>query len=275
MGLAKPMTTTSLPATVPLPRDPDTDPETIAFHVRFLASGGADPNEEIDSVVVLLEAQVLSHFTPHTLRWAAARVAARRDMFLDFLDEPVHEESVREPETLMPVMQKPLLANGSTSDRNDNTAFGPTYRWGPLRMRAVRAGVPVHQPSHYNAHPCGFPASDLLDHLPFNLGNALKYCWRAPHKHTAPTDDLKKARWYFEREVERLAGRDRLDTLILQSQLKAASSLAMRVIAADPQSVLSHVLTSLYQGLRDGLDGLGLATIAMTAYDNCNLPTTP
>lgn len=38
--------------------------------------------------------------------------------------------------------------------------------------------------------------------MSFNLGNALKYIWRADLKGSA-LEDLHKARWYVEREIER------------------------------------------------------------------------
>ncbi len=41
--------------------------------------------------------------------------------------------------------------------------------------------------------------------LSFCLGNALKYLSRAGHKPGATTvEDLKKARWYIDREIARL-----------------------------------------------------------------------
>jgi hypothetical protein len=36
----------------------------------------------------------------------------------------------------------------------------------------------------------------------FCLGNAMKYIWRADEKHDA-IEDLRKARWYIEREIAR------------------------------------------------------------------------
>jgi hypothetical protein len=36
----------------------------------------------------------------------------------------------------------------------------------------------------------------------FNLGNAIKYIWRADLKNDA-IEDLKKARWYISREIDR------------------------------------------------------------------------
>jgi hypothetical protein len=45
---------------------------------------------------------------------------------------------------------------------------------------------------------------DVVEHLPFNLGNAIKYLWRAGSKGPAD-EDLRKAAWYVERERKRLA----------------------------------------------------------------------
>ena len=36
----------------------------------------------------------------------------------------------------------------------------------------------------------------------FNLGNAVKYIWRADLKSDA-IEDLKKARWYIDRELQK------------------------------------------------------------------------
>jgi hypothetical protein len=36
----------------------------------------------------------------------------------------------------------------------------------------------------------------------FNLGNAIKYIWRADEKANA-IEDLRKARWYIEREISK------------------------------------------------------------------------
>jgi hypothetical protein len=39
----------------------------------------------------------------------------------------------------------------------------------------------------------------------FNLGNATKYIWRASLK-GKEIEDLRKARWYIDREIARLVG---------------------------------------------------------------------
>jgi hypothetical protein len=45
---------------------------------------------------------------------------------------------------------------------------------------------------------------DVAEHYGFNVGNAIKYLWRAGLKSTDPIEDLRKAAWYVNREIERL-----------------------------------------------------------------------
>lgn len=60
----------------------------------------------------------------------------------------------------------------------------------------------VNHPRHYNVHPSGIECIDIAELLTFNMGNCLKYCWRAGEKLDA-AEDLKKARWYLDRELAR------------------------------------------------------------------------
>ena len=60
----------------------------------------------------------------------------------------------------------------------------------------------VDHPNHYNASPSGIEAIDVLEHMTFNIGNAMKYLWRCEEK-MATLQDLKKALWYVEREIKR------------------------------------------------------------------------
>lgn len=64
-------------------------------------------------------------------------------------------------------------------------------------------GEKVNHPKHYNLHPSGVECIDVVEHMTFNLGNAVKYIWRADHKDDA-IQDLQKAAWYIEREIKRL-----------------------------------------------------------------------
>lgn len=66
----------------------------------------------------------------------------------------------------------------------------------------------VNNPPHYKAHPSGIECIQIVEHMPFNLGNAVKYIWRSDEKGN-PIQDLKKAAWYIQREIERLEKADR------------------------------------------------------------------
>jgi len=72
-------------------------------------------------------------------------------------------------------------------------------------IEAWRLGVrkkmePIDHPPHYTHG--GIEAIDVIEawRLGFALGNAVKYIARADHKGSR-LDDLKKARWYLEREI--------------------------------------------------------------------------
>lgn len=69
-------------------------------------------------------------------------------------------------------------------------------------------GTPVNHPPHYNAHPAGIECIDVIEHFNCNVANAMKYLWRAGLKSDDPLEDLKKAAWYVNREVERV-GKER------------------------------------------------------------------
>lgn len=59
----------------------------------------------------------------------------------------------------------------------------------------------VNHPQHYQhgIEPIEFIESHNLN---FNLGNAVKYIARAPYK-GKELEDLKKAKWYLEREIKK------------------------------------------------------------------------
>ena len=63
----------------------------------------------------------------------------------------------------------------------------------------------VNHPSHYLwlKDKVGIEVIDITRHMDFDLGNAIKYILRAPHKSNA-LEDLKKAEWYIKREIKRI-----------------------------------------------------------------------
>lgn len=63
----------------------------------------------------------------------------------------------------------------------------------------------MDHPDHYNAHPSGIECIEIVRHMGFNLGSALKYIWRADLKGDG-NEDLKKAIWYIQDELKRREG---------------------------------------------------------------------
>ena len=56
-------------------------------------------------------------------------------------------------------------------------------------------------PDHYKNNPSGVECIAITEHMNFCLGNVIKYVMRCDHK--GGIEDLKKAKWYLEREIQR------------------------------------------------------------------------
>lgn len=66
----------------------------------------------------------------------------------------------------------------------------------------------VNRPKHYTQHPSGVECIQITEHMGFNLGNAIKYIWRADLKNCA-VEDLKKAEYYIKREISKRTKQER------------------------------------------------------------------
>jgi hypothetical protein len=83
------------------------------------------------------------------------------------------------------------------------SAVNPEQVRVPARPPAeYRIADPVDHPVHYNAHPSGIECIQVVQHMGFNVGNAIKYLWRADEKGNA-LEDLRKAKRYIDFEIER------------------------------------------------------------------------
>jgi hypothetical protein len=68
----------------------------------------------------------------------------------------------------------------------------------------VGSDDPVNHPKHYTAYE-GIEVIQLTEQMNFNRGNAVKYIARAGLKDPdTEIEDLEKARWYIQREIERI-----------------------------------------------------------------------
>lgn len=78
---------------------------------------------------------------------------------------------------------------------------------GTARAVAAPKYETVDHPPHYNAHPAGVECIAIIEHMTFSVGSAVKYLWRHGIKPGAgAAEDIRKAIWYLQRELERISG---------------------------------------------------------------------
>lgn len=119
----------------------------------------------------------------------------------------------------------------------------------------------VNHPKHYTSDLSGIECIDITRHRNFNVGNAIKYLWRAGLKIDADKssinkqiEDLEKAVWYIVDEIHRLGGRctvktDSINTCLpinTESIIEAALNYHMQINGKEV-SIL---------GLSNGNDGI-------------------
>ena len=82
-------------------------------------------------------------------------------------------------------------------------------------MVTHRDGNAVEHPPHYNWHPNGIECMDVVEGFDFLSGNVIKYVWRAGRKPDGnATEDLRKAREYLDRQIDRIERMGRSTGLI-------------------------------------------------------------
>lgn len=106
----------------------------------------------------------------------------------------------------------------------------------------------VNHPKHYTSDPSGIECIDITRHRNFNIGNVIKYLWRAGLKEDKDrklidkqVEDLNKAVWYLVDEIHRLGGRctvktDSINTCLPidnESIIDAALNYKMKVADND------------------------------------------
>jgi len=66
----------------------------------------------------------------------------------------------------------------------------------------------VNHPKHYTSDPSGVECIEIVRHRNYNIGNAIKYLWRAGLKNEDKhTEDLRKAIFYIQDEINRIEGK--------------------------------------------------------------------
>lgn len=75
-----------------------------------------------------------------------------------------------------------------------------------IYQSAPVAHNPINHPKHYTSDPSGVECIEITRHRNFNIGNAIKYLWRAGLKDgNSDIQDLQKAAWYIQDEIKRLS----------------------------------------------------------------------
>lgn len=102
------------------------------------------------------------------------------------------------------------------------------------------------RPNHYQ-HPSGVECIVVARHHSFNIGNVLKYLWRAGRKDTEPVvDDLKKAAWYLNDEIAQISGEQRKEileeTLSPKSMRPLSSEVSEKRTRKDKIDIRSNTL---------------------------------
>jgi len=127
---------------------------------------------------------------------------------------------------------------------------------------------PVNRPKHYNDHPSGVECITVTEHMSFNIGNAIKYLWRAGKK-SSLIEDLRKAIWYINREIQRIEvlkkleleeyerGEERIKQMIKDGKLEE------RIVHGKPFAVLEQ------EPAPTGIAGDKLERVAKVFTDHC------
>ena len=74
----------------------------------------------------------------------------------------------------------------------------------------VRGPGVVDHPDYYGGEANLYEAMKIIEayDLNFSLGNAIKYIIRAGKKNSNTIEDLEKAKWYVQRQIEFLEGKN-------------------------------------------------------------------
>lgn len=119
----------------------------------------------------------------------------------------------------------------------------------------------VNHPKHYTSDPSGIECIDITRHRNFNVGNAIKYLWRAGLKVDADKssinkqiEDLEKAVWYIVDEIHRLGGRCTVKTDSINTCLPLDNESIIETAMNYGMKVADKDVTIL--GLSRGNDGI-------------------
>jgi hypothetical protein len=100
--------------------------------------------------------------------------------------------------------------------KNPHNVITSHYEKGKLVKTTDTKKEAVNHPSHYGGKDNPYEAIKIIEYSGANflVGNTLKYLLRAGKKYTVDKnsevhalEDLKKARWYLDREISNIEGK--------------------------------------------------------------------
>lgn len=106
----------------------------------------------------------------------------------------------------------------------------------------------VSHPAHYNEHKSGVECIDVAERIGFNVGNSLKYVWRAGLKTENKKEDLQKALWYAKRAESKCYSHPledtKYDAMLEQNLLKIMNSEATETSLKRVATAIFHCNTN-------------------------------
>lgn len=99
----------------------------------------------------------------------------------------------------------------------------------------------VRKARHYNVHASGIECIEVVRHLPFDLGNAVKYIWRCGEKGNHQ-QDIEKALYYLEDQRSLILD---YDLIVSPERHVLVTDLARRFADAEPDENVGLAVVEL------------------------------
>lgn len=113
--------------------------------------------------------------------------------------------AVKDMDAILGLLKKKTEAEDKAAQSIGSPLYGDRSEWEEKNFWWLdpTSKDQVNHPDHYTVG--GIETIDYIEakKLGYHLGNVVKYVSRAPHK-GRHLEDLKKARWYLDREIERV-----------------------------------------------------------------------
>lgn len=120
----------------------------------------------------------------------------------------------------------------------------------------------VNNPKHYNSHASGVECIDVTKNMNFCLGNAFKYIFR--HRDKNGLEDLKKAKWYLQRELGDVEPFNRNNSVeqIVDAEISTCAAVALlaaylageeEIREGDRRALLKVAMRMVDELIADGL----------------------